>query len=189
MHQFNQSETVYSKASAVQKKSALLLPDRLLCCVIVATFLVIGCGTSDEEAAIRKLIDQAADLAEKHQIGDLVRLTAEDFVATPGHHDANSVKALLFVTFRQYGSFNVLYPRPTVTLEASAQRASATIYFVIVRKDVAMPPFKDLYHDPVGWLEAVGEKADPYRLALDLIKQDRRWQVQRTHLERFTGRM
>jgi hypothetical protein len=173
----------------VQKKSALLLQARLLCCVVLATFLVAACGTSDEEAAIRKLIGQAAELAEKHQIGDLVRLTAEDFVATPGNHDAHSVKGILFVTFRQYGSFNVLYPRPTVTVEDSAQRASATIYFVIVRKDVAMPPIKDLYHNPAGWLEAVGEKADPYRLALDLIKQDRRWQVQNSHLERFTGRM
>ena len=187
MHQYNR-ENVYSKATAVQKKSALLLQVRLLCCGILAMVFVIACGTSDEEAAIRKLIDQAADLAEKHQIGDLARLTAEDFVATPGNHDANSVKGILFVTFRQYGSFNVLYPRPTVTVETSAQRASATIYFVIVRKDVAMPPIKDLYHDPVGWLEAVGEKADPYRLALDLIKQDRRWRVQKSHLERFTGR-
>jgi hypothetical protein len=189
MHRYNQCKTVYLKASAVQKKSALLLQARLLCCVILATLLLFACGTSDEEAAIRKLIDQAADLAEKHQIGDLVRLTAQDFVATPGNHDANSVKGILFVTFRQYGSFNVLYPRPTVTVETSAQQASATIYFVIVRKDVAMPRFKDLYHDPVGWLEAVGDKAEPYRLALDLIKQDRRWQVQRTHLERFAGRM
>lgn len=153
----------------------------------IALFAVVwaaGCkGPADDSAAIRQLIAEAADLAEKHKIGDLMGLTGEAFTATPGGHDANGVKKILFVAFRRYGNFSVLFPRPMVDLNQDASRATATVYFVIISKDRSLPGLKELYNDPLGWLEEARDKADPYRLTLDLVKKDRRWQVQKAHLE------
>ncbi|MCJ8499044.1 hypothetical protein [Desulfatitalea alkaliphila] len=160
----------------------------------MAVLLIFGtlaaCGKSDDEtAAIRLLIDEGAELAEKQQIGDLVRLGTEDFVATPGTHDANSVKGILFVAFRRYGRFSIHYPRPTVELDPEGKQATASVYFVIVSKERNLPDLRDLYNDPVQWLEAAREKADPYLLQLELIQQDRRWQVQRAHIESAMRRL
>lgn len=157
----------------------------------IALFTVawtVGCkGPTDDSAAIRQLIAEAADLAEKHQIGDLMRLTSETFTATPGGHDTNGVKKILFVAFRRYGNFSVLFPRPVVDIGQDASRATATVYFVIISKDRSLPGLKDLYNDPLGWLDEARDKADPYRLTLDLVKKDRRWQVQKAHLEGAVG--
>ena len=46
---------------------------------------------------------------------------------------------------------------------------------------------KDLYGDPGGWLEEVGENADLYRLTLDLINREGDWLTTRAHLEPFKG--
>lgn len=161
---------------------------------LLAVLFIFGtlaaCGKSDDEsAAIRRLIDEGAELAEKQQIGDLIRLGTENFVATPGNHDANSVKGILFVAFRRYGRFSILYPRPTVELDPDGTQATASVYFVIVSKERSLPDLRDLYNDPVQWLEAAREKADPYLLQLELIQQDRRWQVQRAHIESAMRRL
>lgn len=149
----------------------------------LAVLWAVACGKSDDSTAIHNLIAQGADLAQKHQIGDLLRLTDDGFTATPGRHDANGVKGILYVAFRRYGDFTIRYPRPIVDLDKGASSASATIYFVIVSKDRALPGLKDLYNDPLQWLEEARNKADPYRLTLDLVKKDRRWRVQKAHLE------
>lgn len=159
---------------------------------LVALLLLLttaACGTSDDGAAIRKLIDQGAELAEKQQIGDLVRLGSDDLVATPGNHDANSVKGILFVAFRRYGQFSILYPRPIVELNPEADRATATVYFVILSKDRSLPGLRDLKDDPLRWLEEAREKADPYLLQLELVKRDRQWKVQRAHIEGAVRRL
>ncbi len=46
---------------------------------------------------------------------------------------------------------------------------------------------KDLYGDPGGWLEEVGENADLYRLTLDLINREGDRLTTRAHLEPFKG--
>jgi hypothetical protein len=44
---------------------------------------------------------------------------------------------------------------------------------------------KELYEDPQGWLEAVGEKVDLYQLELQWVKVDGKWLVRRAYLDRF----
>lgn len=91
------------------------------------------------------------------------------------------------MAFRHYRDFRILYPQPGVDLEESGEAASATIYFLIVRKERSYPELKDLYGDPGGWLEEVGENADLYRLTLDLIKKEGGWLTTQAHLEPFKG--
>ncbi len=50
-----------------------------------------------------------------------------------------------------------------------------------------MDGFQELYKDPQGWLEEVGENADLYRLKLELLKKNREWLLRRAHLELFRG--
>lgn len=153
----------------------------------IICFSILSCGDKDDAAAIRKLIDQAETLAEDHQIGDLMDLTTKGFSASPGSHDARSVRGILFVAFKHYGTFDIRYPRPTVVVEEGAATAEATIHFMIVSKDKPMPELKELYEDPQEWLEKAGEKADLYRLKLDLIKQDGDWRVQKADLSTLKG--
>ncbi len=153
----------------------------------IICFSIISCSSKDDAVAIRKLIDQGAELAEGHQIGDLMDLTTKGFSASPGSHDARSVHGILFVAFKHYGTFDLRYPRPTVNVEEGAATAEATIHFMIVSQDKPMPELKDLYEDPQAWLDKAGEKADLYRLKLDLIKQDGDWRVQKADLSTLKG--
>ena len=76
---------------------------------------------------------------------------------------------------------------PSVELESNGLTASATIYFMIVKKDVSFPKLTELYKDPQGWLEEAGENVDLYRLTLELLKKNRDWVVTRAHCEFFRG--
>ncbi len=149
--------------------------------------LVVACSAKDDTEAVRQLIVKGAQLAEKKQIVDLLELTSADFIAQPGHHNAQSVKGILFAAFMHYGKFNLHYPRPTVELTADNKGASAIVYFVILRQDRALPQLKELYNDPRGWLEAASQTADLYQLKLEMVLADDRWQVQQAHLEGFKG--
>jgi hypothetical protein len=46
---------------------------------------------------------------------------------------------------------------------------------------------KELYEDPQGWLETVGEKADLYQLELQWVEVDGKWLVRRAYLTKFHG--
>lgn len=91
------------------------------------------------------------------------------------------------MTFRHYEEFKVIYPEPSVKIEPSGLAAFAKIYFMIIKKDLSFPKLKELYKDPQGWLEEVGENADLYRLKIELLKKNRDWLVRRAHLELFRG--
>jgi hypothetical protein len=80
-----------------------------------------------------------------------------------------------------------MYPEPSVDLEESGREASAKVYFMIVKKERSIPELKDLYKDPRGWLEEVGETADLYRLKLELLKNNGDWLVRSVLLEPFRG--
>jgi hypothetical protein len=124
-----------------------------------------SCTDRDEADRVRRLIDKGARLAEEHDVGGLLELTTEGFLALPGNRDRAEVRGILWMAFRHYREFKILYPVPTVDLEEGGENAaSATVYFLIVRKERSYPELKDLYGDPRGWLEAVGENADLYRL-------------------------
>jgi hypothetical protein len=173
------------------QREIVLLRKALSICAILFPLLMVGCilscSSGDEATAIREWIKQGAKLAEEHDISGLINLTSDDFVALPGNLDRRETRRILWLAFRHYGSFKVLYPLPSVDCKPDRRTASAVFPFLILRKDASFPKLKELYEDPQKWLEAVGENADLYRLKLALIKLDGRWVAKQALLERFTG--
>ena len=159
--------------------------------LFVLLLIVVGglqsCSSKDEESAIRNLVQKGATLAEEQDIKGLMNLTAEDLLVLPGDLGRQETRRILFVAFRHYQDFKVLYPRPSVDLKPDKRSASAVFPFLIVKKETTLPKLKELYEDPQRWLETVGENADLYRLKLEWIKQDGDWLVKQARLERFTG--
>ena len=158
--------------------------------VVLLLLFMIGlesCSSKDEETAIRELVKKGATLGEEQDIKGLMNLTTEDFLALPGDLGRQETRRILFVAFRHYQDFKILYPRPNVELKPDKRSASAVFPFLIVKKETTLPKLKELYEDPQRWLETVGENADLYRLKLECLKQNGDWMVKQARLERFTG--
>jgi hypothetical protein len=154
-------------------------------CTLVAMGL-IGCSGSqppDDEAQIRKLIEDAGTLAEQKKIKELMAMTTKDLVVDPGQRDRQATKVTLFAAFRFYQKFQIKYPRPMVTVDETARHGEATFPFVIVREGVDFPDLKSLYNDPNSWLEQVGKIADLYHLTVWLTKDDDTWLVSKAHIQ------
>jgi len=160
---------------------------RLVFLFSVSVFCLASCAERDDVCAIRALIKQGAELAEKHDIGGILDLASEDLKALPGPLDRRQVRGILWRAFKYYGALNVIYPRPAVDVGKDSGHALARFPFLIVKKEHSLPKLESLYDDPQGWLDKVGENADLYRLKLDLIKNGGSWLVNEVHLERFTG--
>ncbi len=168
-------------------KNKKRLMKRMLPWVLCAfLFLTAACSEKDDAQLIRALIKKGAELAENHDVGGVMELTTEDVVALPGHHNRLEIKRIIWSAFMHYGKLKVLYPKPSVELSKDGG-ASCGIYLLIVKKDRAIPDLKDLYDDPGGWLETVGENADLYQIKLQMLKIDGRWLVKQAHLEGFKG--
>ena len=153
----------------------------------ILLFFPISCSMKDDASLIGELIEKAAKLAEEHDVKELVKLTAEDFQALPGRHDRQETKRILWLAFRHYRQFKILFPEPSIDIAETSSAATARVYFVIVRKDLSYLGLKDLYKDPEAWLEEVGKNADLYRLGLDFVKKDGDWLVKIARLEPFRG--
>jgi hypothetical protein len=174
-------------------------PDRRICpmakrvsawIVVLLSVSLIGldsCSSRDEETAVRELVKKGATLAEEQEIGGLMKLTTEDFLALPGELGRQETRRILFLAFRHYRDFKILYPRPSVELKPDKHSASAVFPFLIVKKETVFPKLKELYEDPQRWLDAVGENADLYRFKLECAKQNGEWLVKQARVERFTG--
>jgi len=160
---------------------------RLVTLLLITLLLLAACSKEDNTEQIRNLIKEGAKLAEEHNAAGLLKLTTEGFVARPGNHDDREVRRILWFAFNHYGNFKVMYPEPSVDLKESGREASAKVYFMIVKKERSIPELKDLYRDPRGWLEEVGEAADLYRLKLELLKNNGDWLVRSVLLEPFRG--
>lgn len=159
-------------------------------CWVALIFVVISasCSQRDDAQVVRDIIAQCALLAEQKNIGGLLDFASEEFQAQPGRYDARSVKGILFAAFQRYGRFEIHYPRPVVKISPDGNEAEAILFFLIVSQDRAIPGLKELYEDPQGWLEAVGEKADLYQLELQWVKVDGKWLVRRAYLAKFGRR-
>jgi len=149
--------------------------------------LVVSCAQKDDAASIAEIVKQAVSLAEAHDIGGMFKLTTEDFAAHPGKLDRRETKRILFMAFQHYGEFKVFYPRPGVEVKQDRRTASALFPFLIAKEEASLPGLKDLYEDPKGWLEAVGENVDLYRLKLKFTRDGKDWVVHEALIERFTG--
>jgi hypothetical protein len=146
-----------------------------------------SCAKEDEAEKIRSLIKEGVELAEKHDISGLIAFTTKDFIAQPGKHSSQEVRRILWFAFNHYGNFRIMYPEPSVDLGPEGREGSARVYFMIVKKDQSVPKVQDLYKDPKGWIEQVGERADLYRLSLDVVKEHGDWLVKGALLEPFRG--
>jgi hypothetical protein len=155
--------------------------------LLIAVSVLESCSSKDEETAIRELVKKGATLGEERDIRGLMSLTTEDFRALPGDLGRQETRRILFVAFRHYQDFKILYPRPSVDLKPDKRSASAVFPFLIVKKETTLPKLKELYEDPQRWLETVGENADLYRLKLECVKHEGGWVVRLARLERFTG--
>jgi len=161
--------------------------ERLLVGIGLLILLLAGCTAGEPEDAIRQVIRRGADLAERHDLGGLLGLTTKNFMAMPGRRDRDETKGILWMAFRYYEKFRIIYPEPEVDLEEKGRTASARVYFLIVRERRTFPRLEALYKDPQGWLKEVGEKTDLYRLDLDWFNEDGDWLVAKAHLEPFRG--
>lgn len=161
-------------------KSALIV-------FLVAMTFASACSRKEDADLVREVIQEGVERAEAHQIGDLLKLATQDFIALPGRYNRRSVKGVLFAAFRHYGQFKINYPWPTVEMDSNGLEAQATIYFLIVSKSRPLPGLKALYHDPQRWIEVAAEKADLYQLKLKWIKHDGGWKVRQAALEGFKG--
>ena len=146
----------------------------------------LSCSKKDDETAIKALIRKGADLAEKHEIGDLMDLASDGFVAMPGELNERETKGVLWRTFRYYKAFKILYPRPEIIVEENGRNASAKLPLLIVKEDHAFRKLKDLFDDPKQWIEEAEKSAAIYRLELDLVKAEGDWLVQRARVIKFT---
>jgi hypothetical protein len=160
---------------------------RLITVLLITLFILAACSKDNDTEQILNLIKEGAKLAEEHSAAGILKLTTEDFVARPGQHDGREVRRILWFAFNHYGNLKVMYPEPSVDLKESGREASAKVYFMIVRKERSIPELKDLYKDPRGWLQEVGENADLYRLKLELLKNNGDWLVRSVLLEPFRG--
>jgi hypothetical protein len=171
----------------IRSKGGNLFPSRLAVLGVILLLFLTSCSKEDEAEKIRTLIKEGAGLAEKHDISGLIAFTTEDFIAQPGKHGSRGVRRILWLAFNHYGNFRIMYPEPSVDLGPEGRESSARVYFVIVKRDQSAPKVQDLYKDPKGWIEKVGERADLYRLSLDLVKENGDWLVKGALLEPFRG--
>ena len=154
---------------------------------LIPLFFLIACSSKDDVSVIRDLVEDCARLAEEHDVKGIIKQTSEAFYASPGRHDRQGVRKILWWAFRQYGEFKILYPEPDIELMESDRAAICRIYFMIVRNKQEYPALKELYDNPEAWLEEVGKNADLYRLDLNFSKNDGDWDVTRAELAPFKG--
>lgn len=145
--------------------------------------LLASCGQEDDAAAIRGLIREGAELAEKQDIGGLLNLATEDFRARPGDLKRRETRAFLWRAFRYYETFKIHYPRPGIELAEGGESARANVSFLILKDDHAFKKLKDLFDDPEAWLEEAGRSADVYHLDLELVKEGGEWLVRRAAIK------
>lgn len=153
----------------------------------ISTFGLESCAEKDDVTLILNLIKKGAALAEEQNIGAMMELATEDYLAQPGNINRREVRKFLWLVFRKYGKFRILYPEPVVELAADNRSAAATVHFLIAKKKQSIPKLEKLYKDPQRWLVEVRENADLYRLNLKLLQQNGDWLVSITEMEPFRG--
>lgn len=157
---------------------------------VVLLFLLglgAGCSKTDDSLAIQRLIEEGVILAEAHDLSGLMDLTSDAFIAEPGSYPWKEAKRFLFVGMKRYGNFRILHPQASIAMDKDKLHARATLHFLIVRKEQTVPGLKDLYNDPLGWLQVVDRNADLFTLSLSLRLEGRDWLVHRAKLTRFAG--
>lgn len=154
---------------------------------MLVSLALAGCSQTDDETAIRALIAEGVQFAEAHDLGGLMDLTTDNFLAEPGALPRTEAKRFVFVGMKRYGNFRIHHPRPSIEVADNRQQATATLHFLIVNKEELFPELEQLANDPLGWLAAIDKNADLFTLSLKLLRKDDEWRVQRAKLTRFAG--
>lgn len=155
--------------------------------LVLLVMTLSACSRTDEETAIQELIASGVKHVEAHDVGGVMDLATDDFLAEPGNYPRNEAKRFLFGGMKRYGSFRIHHPRPSITLAENRRQASATLHFLIVNKEQLFPTLETLRDDPVGWLAAVDANADLFTLSMELRMESGDWRVYRAKLTRFAG--
>ncbi len=155
--------------------------------LIIFACSLSSCSKKDDIALILSLVEKAEALAEEHDIGKLMELTSKNFTAQDEKLKRQEVRKILWLTFRRYGKFDLLFPEPAVEISDKEQSATVVVYFLIVKKEQPLPNLEKLYKDPERWLEEVGELEDLYRLNLQFLKKGDKWLVNTAKIEPYRG--
>jgi len=139
-------------------------------------------GGTDEEQEVRATIAAAVTLAERNDLGGLMRLTTDDFVAHPGSVGRREVRGVLLAAFKRYGRFSIRHPRPGVDLGEDRRSAAARVPFVVIREGAAAPDLGGLVDDAEAWMERVAGMGDAYYLELEFRKDGGEWRVSRARI-------
>jgi len=157
----------------------------VLCCPLA--FSCGLCSSSSDEEQIRQLIDSMVDLAEKHDIGGLEDLATDNLHVRPWGLGRSEFKRWLFIAFRRYGQFKLLFPRPSVELDEQQGTAFADIYFLMIGAQQKFPDLESLRDQPEEWLDRAMTGSRLFKLTLDLTRQDGDWKVSSAHFKRLKG--
>ncbi len=163
-----------------------------LACVLLSLSLLSACSKTEREEAVYQLVADGVTMAETHDLGGMMSLMADGFIAGPGQHSKQESRRILFVMLKRYGKFRVLYPRPVVKLSEDEQTAQVKMNFLIATKVQLFPELELLYADPSAWVEAVDKGADLYTLSMELGYDSGNWLLGRARITRFArphGRM
>ena len=155
--------------------------------VIIFACSLSSCSKKDDIALILSIVNKAEALAEEHDTGKLLELTSINFTAQDGKLKRQEVRKFLWLTFRRYGKFDLLFPEPAVEISDREKSATVVVHFLIVKKEQPLPDLEKLYKDPERWLEEVGELADLYRLNLQFLKNGDKWLVTSAKIEPYRG--
>jgi len=174
-------------ASSTRRRTLLWLG--LPAALIIAWLLDWGscCPGSNDEAAIRGLLEQAEQLAEKHAVGDLLELATNDFTVSPRGKNRREVKHILFWAFKRYGNFSLYSPRASLEIDPEGQTADATVHYLLVKSKKNMPDLESLADDPEAWLARASEMANLFRVKLHLCKTDDGWLFASAVFQCFRG--
>jgi len=155
--------------------------------ILIFACSLSSCSKKNDIALILSLVEKAEALAEEHDTGKLMELTSKTFTAQDGKLKRRQVRKFLWLTFRRYGKFDLLFPEPAVEISDKEQSAAVVVHFLIVKKEQPLPDLEKLYKDPERWLEEVGELADLYRLNLQFLKKGDKWLVTSAKIEPYRG--
>ncbi len=156
-----------------------------LAVMLALLFLVSACSKTERESEVYQLIEQAVGLAEGHKLGELMDLTQDGFIVSPGNRSSKDVRRILFVTFKRFGRFSILYPKPSVLLSEDEKTAIVKMNFLITKKDNPIPELELLYDDASAWLKTVDERSDLYTLSLELGYESGDWLVKKARISGF----
>jgi len=152
---------------------------------ILSLYLLTACSKTPSEEAIHLLIKDGVNMAESHDLGGMMDLLEDGFIAGPGHHPKPEVRRILFVMLKRYGKFRIVHPRPSIKLSEDEQSAIVKMNFLIANKQKLFPELELLYTEPVAWLESVDKSADLYTLSMELGAESGEWLLKRARITGF----